>query len=341
MADQEETLKRSPSQEKYGRVQYAIKILFLIVFVGWIFIWIMLPTNTNREKWLPKLGTKINSTYYGTEGASFLIYTSPVLLMSVLGCVYLHIAKKSNDSNLESYNVTKLDVAILKRPILVKGPLGIVSGTQLAFLLMFIALIIWSFATYLHNGFATITPQLAAKDGEKIGLLDVCYGLYYCLLYAMVCTRPDLAQAVSQVCKYMSKPGKQHWEAVKWIFRYLKGTTGLGIMFGSQHSKPSVIGYVDSDYAGDLDDRRSTMGFVFTLVGGSIIWRSSVQSVIAMSTIEAGYMAAGEASKEAMWLMGLVNELGIEQGGVPLHCDSQSAIFLAKNQVYHARTKHN
>ncbi|XP_019432222.1 PREDICTED: ferric reduction oxidase 2-like [Lupinus angustifolius] len=168
MADQEETLKRSPSQEKYGRVQYAIKILFLIVFVGWIFIWIMLPTNTNREKWLPKLGTKINSTYYGTEGASFLIYTSPVLLMSVLGCVYLHIAKKSNDSNLESYNVTKLDVAILKRPILVKGPLGIVSGTQLAFLLMFIALIIWSFATYLHNGFATITPQLAAKDGEKI-----------------------------------------------------------------------------------------------------------------------------------------------------------------------------
>ncbi|CAL0315048.1 unnamed protein product [Lupinus luteus] len=165
MADQE-MLKKSPSQEKYGRVQSAIKILFLVVFMGWILIWIILPTNVDKEKWLPELRTKTNSTYYGIEGASFLIYTSPVLLMAILGCVYLHIAKKSNDSNKAS--CPKLDVGILKRPVLIKGLLGIVSGTELAFLLMFIALLIWSFASFLHNGFATITPQLAAKDGQTM-----------------------------------------------------------------------------------------------------------------------------------------------------------------------------
>ncbi|KAE8663181.1 Germin-like protein subfamily 1 member 17 [Hibiscus syriacus] len=83
-----------------------------------------------------------------------------------------------------------------------------------------------------------------------------------CLMYAMVCTRPDLAHDVSQVCKYMSKPGKQHWEAVKWIFQYVKGTVGHGIVFGSQRDNPLVVGYVDSYYAGDFDNRRSTTGSI-------------------------------------------------------------------------------
>ncbi|KAE8711146.1 putative ribonuclease H protein [Hibiscus syriacus] len=161
-----------------------------------------------------------------------------------------------------------------------------------------------------------------------------------CLMYAMVCTHFDLAHDVSQVCKYMSKPGKQHWKAVKWIFRYLKGTVGHGIIFCSQRDNPLVVGYVDSDYAGDLDNRRSTTGYVFTLGGGPICWKSTVQSVVALSTTEAEYMAAAEAAKEALWLTGLVKELGVQQGGVQLLCDNQSTIHLAKNQVYRARTKH-
>jgi hypothetical protein len=161
-----------------------------------------------------------------------------------------------------------------------------------------------------------------------------------CLMYAMVCTRPDLAHAVSMVSKYMANPGKPHWDAIKWIFRYLKGTTDYDITFVRQKSDLSVVEYVDADYTGDLDDRRSTTSYVFTLTGGPICWKSMIQSTVAMSTTEAEYMALVEAAKEALWLTGLVKELGIQQGGVSLHCDSQSATYLAKNHMYHARTKH-
>ena len=101
------------------------------------------------------------------------------------------------------------------------------------------------------------------------------------------------------------------------------------------------MGYVDSDYAGDMDDRRSTTGYIFTLIGGPICWKFTVQSIVALFITEVEYMAVAETAKEALWLTGLVKELGIEQGGVQLHCDSQSAIYSTKNQVYHVRIKHN
>ncbi|KAG8484503.1 hypothetical protein CXB51_023752 [Gossypium anomalum] len=97
---------------------------------------------------------------------------------------------------------------------------------------------------------------------------------------------------------------------------------------------------VDSDYAGDLDQRRSTTGYVFTFAGRPISWKSTLQSTVALSTTEAEYMAVTEAVKEAIWLQGMVKTLGLVQEHTNVYCDSQSAIHLAKNQVYHARTKH-
>jgi hypothetical protein len=96
---------------------------------------------------------------------------------------------------------------------------------------------------------------------------------------------------------------------------------------------------MDEDYAGKVDDRRSTTSYVFTLSGGPICWKSTLKFIVAISTTEAEYMAVAEATKEALWLKGLVKELGLNQRGVQMHCDSQSAIYLAKNQVYHARRK--
>jgi len=99
-------------------------------------------------------------------------------------------------------------------------------------------------------------------------------------------------------------------------------------------------GYCDSDYAADKGSRRSTSGVVFTFGGNTISWKSNLQKVVALSSTEAEYMALTDAAKEAIWLKGLVNELGFTQKTVNIHCDSQSAIALAKNAVYHERTKH-
>ena len=89
-------------------------------------------------------------------------------------------------------------------------------------------------------------------------------------MYAMVYTRPNLAQVVSVVSKFLSNPGRSHWDAVKWIFRYLRGTIDYGIMFNRHQSIPSIVGYVDADYVRDMDDRRSTTCYMFTLGGGPI-----------------------------------------------------------------------
>jgi hypothetical protein len=196
-------------------------------------------------------------------------------------------------------------------------------------------------STPLANHFRLSSNQCPKNVEEIEDMTRVPYASAVgCLMYAMVCTRPDLAHAVSIISRYMANPGREHWNAVKWIFRYLKGTAEHGILFSRQPGTNSVIGYVDANYAGDVDDRRSTTGYLFTLLGGPICWKSTLQSIVAMSTIEVEYMAVAEAAKEALWLKGLVKVLGLNQSGVQMHCDSQSAIYLAKNQVYHARTKH-
>ncbi|KAH9753660.1 hypothetical protein KPL71_015154 [Citrus sinensis] len=126
---------------------------------------------------------------------------------------------------------------------------------------------------------------------------------------------------------------------VMWILRYLFGTVDVGLLFKKDCSQ-QCVGYCDSDFTGDLDKRRSTTGYVFTLGGGPVSWRSILQSTIALSTTEAEYMAATEAVKEAIWLKGLLGDLGVIQENIAVFYDNQSATFLANNQTYHARTKH-
>ena len=158
------------------------------------------------------------------------------------------------------------------------------------------------------------------------------------LMYAMVCTRPDIAHAVGVVSRFLENPGKEHWEAVKWILRYLRGTTGDCLCFGG--SDPILKGYTDADMAGDIDNRKSTTGYLFTFSGGAISWQSKLQKCVALSTTEAEYIAATETGKEMIWLKRFLQELGLHQKEYAVYCDSQSAIDLSKNSMYHARTKH-
>ena len=188
-----------------------------------------------------------------------------------------------------------------------------------------------------------LSAQLSPKtEDEREYMAKVPYAnAVGSLMYAMVCTRPDISQAVGVVSRYMHDPGKGHWQAVKWILRYLRKTVDVGLIFEQDEALGQfVVGYVDSDFAGDLDKRRSTTGYLFTLAKAPVSWKSTLQSTVAVSTTEAEYMAVTEAVKEAIWLNGLLKDLGVVQSHISLYCDSQSAIHLAKNQVYHSRTKH-
>ncbi|KAE8705011.1 Cytochrome P450 84A1 [Hibiscus syriacus] len=153
-----------------------------------------------------------------------------------------------------------------------------------------------------------------------------------------VLSRPDIAQAVGAVSRYMNNPGKVHWEAVKWILRYLRGTTNKALCF--KGGDTILTGYVDADLAGNIDIRRSTTGYVYTLGGTAVSWVSQLQKIVALSTTEAEYVAVTEASKEMVWLQSFLEELGKKQENNVLYCDSQSAIHLAKNPSFHSRTEH-
>lgn len=158
------------------------------------------------------------------------------------------------------------------------------------------------------------------------------------LMYAMICTRPDISHAVGVVSRYMSNPGLNHWNAVKWILRYLAGTKDMGLCYTGAGLQ--LRGFVDSDMAGDIDGRKSTTGYVFTLGGAAVSWVSRLQKIVAQSTTEAEYVVAAEACKELTWLQNLLSELGHRQANCLLCSDNQSAIHLAKNSAYHSRTKH-
>ncbi|OMO65301.1 DNA helicase PIF1, ATP-dependent [Corchorus capsularis] len=138
--------------------------------------------------------------------------------------------------------------------------------------------------------------------------------------------------------RFLSDPGKVHWEAVKWIFRYLRGTSKMCLTFGT--SQIVFEGFTDAGMAGDLDSKKSTSGYIFTFAGGVVSWQSKLQKCVALSTMEVEYIAATEAGKEMLWMKRFLHELGLSQKEYVVFCESQSALDLSKNTMYLARTKH-
>ncbi|OJT06658.1 Retrovirus-related Pol polyprotein from transposon TNT 1-94 [Trametes pubescens] len=159
------------------------------------------------------------------------------------------------------------------------------------------------------------------------------------LMYAAVTTRPDILFATSTLEHFMADPVTIHWEAAKHVLRYLKGTCNYVLTFGSTPDR--LVGYTDVDW-GSQAHRHSISGYAFLYAGGAVAWRSHKQPIIALSTTEAEYIAASDASREALWLRHLLSELTTPtRGPTVLYCDNESTLKLIRNvDVFHPRTKH-
>jgi len=190
------------------------------------------------------------------------------------------------------------------------------------------------------------TPQEMGQHLEKNKHIPIkvkeCQALIGSLTYAAMSTRPDIAGALGVVNQFASNPNETHWKAVKRILRYLKGTLDYGICFcGNKDMEIKLSGFVDADWAGDVETRKSQSGYVFQLCGGPVSWVSKKQAVVALSTTEAEYVAAAFATQELVWLRKLLQELGFQQeSATVLFEDNMGAIEVSINPKYHGRMKH-
>ena len=159
------------------------------------------------------------------------------------------------------------------------------------------------------------------------------------LMYLSVGTRPDIAHAVNYLSQFNNNHDDRHWKAAKRILRYLKGTIDKGLVY--QQDDAGLVGMADADWGNSEMDRKSYTGYAFIMSGGAVSWCSRKQRTVAQSSTEAEYMCLSEAAKEAIFCISFVKELGCpELANITLFNDNQSAGKLARNPVFHSRTKH-
>uniref|UniRef100_A0A6N2L229 Retrovirus-related Pol polyprotein from transposon TNT 1-94 n=1 Tax=Salix viminalis TaxID=40686 RepID=A0A6N2L229_SALVM len=179
--------------------------------------------------------------------------------------------------------------------------------------------------------------ELERKEMERIPYASVVGSLNY----VQTCTRPDISFVVV-CCRYQSNPGMDHWKAAKKVLRYLQGTKEYMLTY-RRSDNIEIVGYSDSDYAGCVDSRKSTFGYLFLLAGGAVSWKCGKQSVIATSTMEAEFVACFEATVHALWLRNLISGLGIVDSiakPLRIYCDNSAAVFFSKNDKYSKGAKH-
>lgn len=190
-------------------------------------------------------------------------------------------------------------------------------------------------------GFLLTSKMSPSTVNEKAMMQDVPYRkLVGSLNYIATHTRPDISYAVNVLCQFMANPGREHWTAAKLVLRYLKGTCSWGIKFSNENVPVEV--FSDSDFAGDLDQRRSTSGCVCIMSGAPIIWRSQRQKTTAESSLEAEYIALNLASRESKWLKQLLEELPLSNDteAILIKGDNQGSLSVANNNRTDRRTKH-
>ncbi|GLB45567.1 putative reverse transcriptase (RNA-dependent DNA polymerase) [Lyophyllum shimeji] len=181
--------------------------------------------------------------------------------------------------------------------------------------------------TPLPAGIRLLESQSPSTEAERAFIEGKPYHeILSSLMWAQVATRPDLSYAVGVLARFQSNPGPAHWNALLHT-----GDTGS--------IKP--VGYVDADYGGDFDTRRSTSGYVFMMANGPVSWSSKRQPTVALSTTEAEYMALTRGAQQALWMHNFLFEIDLPQNlPATLHVDNTSSISLAQSTKGHARAKH-
>ncbi|KAM1307924.1 hypothetical protein ACFX2H_010118 [Malus domestica] len=187
---------------------------------------------------------------------------------------------------------------------------------------------------YDHN------ETLLNDSGRSVAQLEYA-SVIGSLMYAMHCTIPDIAFAVSKLSRYTSHPGTAHWKAINRIFGYLKRTINLSLTYSEF---PTVLeGYSDASWITSANDNKSTSGWIFTIAGGAISWASKKQTCIAHSTMESEFIALAAAGKEAEWIRNLLLEIELWPQPMPsisLYCDSEATLSRAYNKVYNGKSRH-
>jgi hypothetical protein len=193
----------------------------------------------------------------------------------------------------------------------------------------------------MHNAKLMSIPiphgvKLVKLDAQEVSTIDlkVYQSKVGSLMYAMLCTRPDLTYAVSQISQFNNHRSEERDATANHIFKYIRGTSELGIMFDGKVGL-EMRGYSDANWGGEVD-RKSVGGYLFCLAGGAVSWAAKKQPTVALSSTESEYMALTQAVKESIWIQCLIKEIGISVAHANvIYADNQGSIALAKNPEYH------
>ena len=178
------------------------------------------------------------------------------------------------------------------------------------------------------------------KDDQGVQVDESYYRQIVGSLMYLTTTRPNMMFSVSLISRFMSRPTELHLQAAKRILRYLQGTTNFGILY-KREGVDELRAFIDSDYAGDLEDRKSTSGYVFLISSGAVSWLSKKQPIVTLSTTEAEFVAAAGCASQAVWMRRVLDNLGLaKKECTTIWCDNSSTIKLSKNPVMHGRSKH-
>ena len=184
-----------------------------------------------------------------------------------------------------------------------------------------------------------IGEKMVKDDGSELADDNLYRKIVGSLLY-LTATRPDIMYAASLLSRYMNQPTRRHMGVAKRVLRYVQGTLDYGIEY-SKHKSETLKGFCDADWGGSEEDSRSTSGYAFGFGSGVCSWASMKQGTVALSTAEAEYVSASEATTQVMWLRSILDDLGEKQDkATSLYCDNMSAIAMAKNPVFHQKTRH-